>query len=175
MASESRQHITTYAFIDGQNLHLGVKKPVERNGRRYPGWKLDFAKFHRYLRDRFKVKVAFLFIGDTPDEDHRRLRAELASYGYTIILKPVGEFRDEHGRPQYKGNVDTDIVLYAAAKEINNYDEAIIVSGDGDFLCLYDYLDAHGKLGSIVIPNRHSYSQMLDNHKRKHVYVSDKK
>lgn len=43
-----------YAFIDSQNLNLGVRDQ---------GWKLDFGKFAVYLQDSLKVKKAFLFIG----------------------------------------------------------------------------------------------------------------
>jgi len=31
-------------------------------------------------------------------------------------------------------------VLYAAAIEYSNYDKAVIVSGDGDFYCLHEFL-----------------------------------
>jgi hypothetical protein len=43
-----------YAFIDSQNLNLAVKDC---------GWSLDFARFYVYLKDKYKVKRAFLFIG----------------------------------------------------------------------------------------------------------------
>jgi hypothetical protein len=35
-----------YAFIDSQNLHLGVQKL---------GWKLDYAKFRTYLAEKYAV------------------------------------------------------------------------------------------------------------------------
>jgi len=42
-----------YAFIDSQNLNLGIKSL---------GWKLDFVKFRRYLREKYGVVTAYLFI-----------------------------------------------------------------------------------------------------------------
>lgn len=38
------------AFIDGQNLHLGVR---EKN------WKVDNSKFRTYLRDKYNVDEAY--------------------------------------------------------------------------------------------------------------------
>ena len=35
--------------------------------------------------------------------------------------------------------------------EYPNYDKAIVVSGDGDFHCLVEYLVQQGKLGRILI------------------------
>ena len=46
--------LANYAFIDSQNLNLAI---------RAQGWKLDFARFRVYLRDKYKVEKAFLFIG----------------------------------------------------------------------------------------------------------------
>jgi len=47
-----------YAFIDGQNLHLGVQDL---------GWKLNYKKFRIYLKDKYKVSKAYLFIGYLPE------------------------------------------------------------------------------------------------------------
>lgn len=45
--------------------------------------------------------------------------------------------------------------------EISNYDKAVIVSGDGDFYCLIEYLIEVDKLKKILIPNRYKYSALL--------------
>jgi len=41
------------------------------------------------------------------------------------------------------------------------YDKAIIVSGDGDFHCLLEYLEEKEKLLKLIIPNRLKYSSLL--------------
>jgi hypothetical protein len=43
-----------YAFIDSQNLNLSIHKQ---------GWALRFRKFRQYLRDKYSITRAFLFIG----------------------------------------------------------------------------------------------------------------
>jgi uncharacterized LabA/DUF88 family protein len=53
-----------------------------------------------------------------------------------------------------KGNVDAELVLHAMIK-YKDYDKAIIVSGDGDFFCLVEYLEAQDKLLKIMAPNKH--------------------
>ena len=84
---------------------------------------------------------------------YRRLR----SYGYDLVFKPT--VRDNQGKA--KGNVDAELVLYAATIEFDNYDKAIIVSGDGDFYCLHEYLKKNKKLLRIIIPNVKSESSLL--------------
>lgn len=163
-----------YAFIDSQNLNLGVGRDITyKNKKIYTGWELDFAKFRRFLKDRYHVDIAFLFIGNMPGNEG--LYAHLQRVGYVTVLKPTTSYKDGDGKTKVKGNVDTDLVLYAAAQEIDNYDKAVIVSGDGDFLSLYEYLEARDKLGKIVIPNKKRYSQLLTKYAELFDFVSDKR
>ena len=53
-----------------------------------------------------------------------------------------------------KGNVDAELVLHAMI-EYPNYDKAVIVSGDGDFYCLVEYLEKQNKLLKIMASNKH--------------------
>ena len=147
---------TIYAFIDSQNLNLGIK---------FQGWSLDFARFRVYLRDKYEVNKAFLFIGFIPK--HKSLYTFLDNAGYTLIFKPVLELRKPH-KP--KGNVDAELVLHAMI-EYNNYKQAIIISGDGDFHCLIEYLEKQGKLLNIIIPNSKKYSALLRKYKKYFVYL----
>lgn len=122
--------VFNYAFIDSQNLNLGVKSQ---------GWELDFVRFRVYLRDKYNVAKAFLFIGYIPK--NKELSSFLEKAGYTIIYKPVVQ----SGKAKVKGNVDAELVLHAII-EFPRYHKAIIVSGDGDFHCLAEYLEKKKKL-----------------------------
>ena len=151
-----RKREVIYAFIDSQNLNLGTSKDVYKGRRRiYKGWKIDFKKFRRYLSDKFRVKKAYLFIGYI--KQNEKLYGKLKSYGYELVYKPT--VKDKLGK--VKGNVDAEIVLYAAAIEFKNYDKAVIVSGDGDFRCLHEFLIKRKKLLRIIIPNEKSESSLL--------------
>jgi len=145
-----------YAFIDSQNLNLGTSKDIYKNGKLiYKGWKLDFKKFRRYLKDKFKVEKAFLFIGYI--KKNEELYRFLKSAGYNLVFKPTT--KDNFGKA--KGNIDAEMVLYSAVIEFNNYDKGVFVSGDGDFYCLYEYLEKKNKLFKIIIPNKYSESNLL--------------
>ncbi len=154
-----------YVFIDSQNLNLGTSKDLYKENRLiYKGWKLDFRKFRVYLKDKFSVNRCFLFIGYIKTNHH--LYKKLEKYGYEIIFKET--VRDEKGK--LKGNIDADLVLKAII-EFDYYDKAIIVSGDGDFYCLYKFLVEKGKLGAIIIPNNKSESSLLKEFQEYKVYI----
>lgn len=137
----------TYAFIDSQNLNLGVKSL---------GWSLDFRKFRIFLKDKYKVDKAFLFIGKV--KGRKKLYSFLKKSGYILIFKPTLIFKNK-GNLKVKGNVDAELILQTMI-EWPNYDQAIIVSGDGDFYCLIDYLKNKNKLSKLIVPNNF-YSSLL--------------
>ncbi|MBN1374286.1 NYN domain-containing protein [Candidatus Dojkabacteria bacterium] len=134
-----------YAFIDSQNLYLGIMST---------GWKIDYPRFRLYLKNKYNVSMAFMFIGQLPN--NQKLYTTLQLAGFILVFKPtVRYFADK--REAVKGNVDAELVLHAAAIEYNNYKKAVIVSGDGDFSCLIQYLKEKGKLLKVLTPN-HKYS-----------------
>ncbi len=142
-----------YAFIDSQNLNLGVQKV---------GWKMDWRAFRAYLKEQFNVTKAFMFIGYM--QENEALYEHMHELGYLIALKPTvdvstGDKEGEDYKPVVKGNIDADLVLYAM-KELPNYDKAIIVSGDGDFVSLIEYLSSQNKLLHVLAPNW-QYSSLL--------------
>lgn len=162
--------INNYAFIDSQNLNLGVNKL---------NWKLDFKKFRVYLREKYRVSSAFMFIGFLPD--NQDLYASLQKADYILIFKPVLF----NSKRQPKGNVDADLVLQAMI-EFDNYDQAIIVSSDGDFYCLVKYLYEQNKLARVISPDVKNCSKLLkktakekivfiDNLRSKLEYISKQK
>ena len=137
-----------HAFIDSQNLNLGIRSQ---------GCELDFKKFRLYLKNKYHVEKAYLFIGLVPGNE--QLYTSLLEMGYVLVFKPTVEYRED-GKKTYKGNVDAELVLYASAKCFHEYDKAVIVSGDGDFACLVDYLDQNDKLRAVICPNKR-YSSLL--------------
>jgi uncharacterized LabA/DUF88 family protein len=162
-----------YAFIDGQNLNLGVKNDVyNKEGKKlFSGKKLNYKKLKHYLVQKYGVTEAYIFIGMIPTNN--QLYVKLQKAGFTLIFKTIATYTDSEGNMVTKGNVDTDIVLYAAARLISEYDKAIFISGDGDFLSLYQYIDELGKLGNILVPNRYRYSKLLNNVRSKLGFISD--
>jgi uncharacterized LabA/DUF88 family protein len=145
-----------YAFIDSQNLNLGIQRA---------GWKLDWKKFRIFLKEKYNVENAYMFIGYLPENED--LYNQMHDAGYLVALKPTLEMfataedlaKEDKDRPPTKGNVDAELVMYVM-KEMPNYDKAIIVSGDGDFYSLIEYLRDHKKLLHIMTPNW-KYSTLL--------------
>jgi len=151
------QSLGNYAFIDSQNLNLAIRSQ---------GWVLDFKKFRRYLQDKYKVHKAFIFIGYVAQD--QALYTGLQKDGYILVFKPTLTLPDG----KVKGNVDAELVLHTMI-EYPNYNKALIVTGDGDFYCLIDYLIKHDKLLKLMIPNKMKFSSLFRKLMRYIVFMND--
>ena len=145
-----RNREKNYVFIDSQNLNLAIRDC---------GWKLDFQKLFIYLKHKYRVSKVYLFIGYL--KKNKALYDKLKEIGYTIIFKPTLEYNNcNKEKIKIKGNVDAELVLHCML-EYQNFDRAIIISGDGDFYCLIEQLQKDQKLLKVGIPNKFKYSALL--------------
>ena len=142
-----------YAFIDSQNVNLAMKSL---------GWKIDWKRLRVYLKEHYSVVKAFLFIGYI--EGNNPLYVKLQEAGFICIFKPVLEYKDG----TVKGNVDAELVLHTMI-QFPNFDKAIIVTGDGDFYCLVQYLLENDKLQKVLVPNQSKYSALLKKFAKKNI------
>jgi uncharacterized LabA/DUF88 family protein len=163
-----------YAFIDSQNLNVSVQKY---------GWKMNWKKFREFLANKYGVTKAYMFIGYVPE--HEDIYEKMHQAGYAVVLKPTFDMSRPRAEEQaaksdkpVKGNIDADLVLWAM-KEMTNYDKAILVSGDGDFFGLVEYLAQQDKLSKILTPTGQysslfhqfdNYIERIDSHRRELAY-----
>jgi uncharacterized LabA/DUF88 family protein len=144
---ESPQNIkkqNNFAYIDGANLHNGIKSL---------DWNLDYKRLRVWLAEKYGVKTAYLFLGLVPK--YKELYKYLQECGFVLIYKQVSY--DDAGTA--KGNCDAILVLDAVSDFYEKkYNKAVIVSSDGDYAELVEFLKKKEVLLSIVSPsNKCSY------------------
>jgi len=140
-----RKKENNYAFIDSQNLNLGIQKL---------DWKLDYRRFRIYLAENYSVTKAYIFIGFVAL--NQPLYDNLQEAGFILKFKPT--IPDGYGK--LKGNIDADLVLNAIL-EIGEYDAAVIVTSDGDFYSLVQYLYGVKKPKTVLSPDIEMTSSLL--------------
>ncbi len=127
-----------HAFIDGANLHRGIKS-LE--------WELDYKRFRIWLSEKYSASRAYIFIGLI--SKYKDLYTHLQEAGFTLIFKEV--VFDEAGKA--KGNCDADLVLKATQEVYeNSFHKAVIVSSDGDYAGLVKFLINKNKLAAVLSP-----------------------
>jgi uncharacterized LabA/DUF88 family protein len=147
-----------YAFIDAQNTYRGIESL---------GWSMDWFRFRVYLKEKYSVTTAYMFLGYVPTND--ALYELLQKAGFILKFKPV--IPDGAGKP--KGNVDADMVLQTMI-DTSLYDKAVIISSDGDFYSLVRYLYQRDKLKIVLSPYIEACSSLLKKEaKEKIVYMDN--
>ena len=135
-------------YIDGNNLYRSAKEL---------GFEIDYKKFRGWLRQKYNPTFVYLFIGLVPERTN--FYEHLQKCGYILVFKQtvsVGE--------KIKGNCDAELVL----KSIKDYytksfDSCILITGDGDFGCLVEFLKENKSLNCIIAPDRDKCSILLRN------------
>ncbi len=143
-----------YAFIDGQNLNLGIKTL---------GWNLDYKKFRLYLQEKYNTQKAYIFMGFV--STNQSMYSFLEAVGFTLIFRPI----TYRGDGKIKGNIDTDLVLQVLI-DWHHFHQAVIVSGDGDFCSLVDHLYSQCKLEIVLSPCMENCSALLQRSAKEKIF-----
>jgi len=132
------------AFVDGQNLYLGANSEEQ-------AWEVDLIKFRKYLSRKYHVGKAYYFLGFV-DEKYQDLYEEIQNAGFILIFR-------QHNSAMLgkkKGNVDSDIIFAIMKKMYGKelFDKIVLVSGDGDYKTLVDFLIEEKRLEKVLFPNK---------------------
>ena len=138
------------AFIDGQNLYMGTMSDK-------PAWKVDLAKFREYLSKKYHIQKAYYFLGFT-DESNQDLYNRIQEAGFIVAFKK----HNSAMLGKKKGNVDSDIIFNIMKKIYKKepFNKIVLVSGDGDYRMLVDFLIEEGKFKKILFPNKQFASSL---------------
>jgi len=136
------------AFIDGQNLYIGTREG---------GWSISHRRFRIYLKDKYRIDEAYYFLG-VMSETEQELYDNLQKAGFILVFR-------EHSstmRGKKKGNVDCDIVFAVMKKLVDNepFEKVFIVSGDGDYKKLVDFLIKKDRFAKMLFPNKEFASSL---------------
>ncbi|HEX9997316.1 MAG TPA: NYN domain-containing protein [Abditibacterium sp.] len=118
-------------FIDVQNMFYAAKHLY--------GSKLDFTRLLPYVSRQRPLTRAISYIVRTPEIDQSNFITMLRSNGYEIRVKDLKMRPDGSA----KGDWDMGLALDALAM-VDRLDVVAIVSGDGDFVELVNFLKARG-------------------------------
>jgi len=134
-----------FAFVDGQNLYMGTAK------RDIDPWRIDLVRFRQYLEKKYYVDKAYYFLGYV-QETNQDLYEEIQHAGFVLVFR-------EHNPAMIgkkKGNVDSDIIFHVMKRlyKQEEFGHILLVSGDGDYKLLVDFLIEEGKFEKILFPNK---------------------
>lgn len=148
----------TNIYIDGNNLYRSAKEL---------GFEIDYKKFRVWLSQKYNTKNIFLFIGYI--ESRKEFYNHLKNCGFILIFKEAVLHEGN-----IKGNCDAELVLKSVDDyHLKNFDQFILVSNDGDFGCLIEFLINKNCLDIILSPDKNKCSILLRNKTNKILYLNE--
>ena len=154
-----KNKVRSIVYIDGANLYKGS---LELNK------KINYKKLNGWLRQKYNANQIYLFLGLIPK--YAKLYKSLQEFGYILIFKDTVV----NGKMEIKGNCDAELVLKVSSdfyeSKTNNF---VIVSGDGDFGCLVNFLIERNQKVSVLSPDKEKCSFLLRKTKAKIIFLND--
>jgi uncharacterized LabA/DUF88 family protein len=145
---ENEKEIKINIYIDNANLYRGAK---------VLGYKIDFKEFIHWLKQKYKPEKVYMFLGYV--DAYQEFYQNLTNYNYILVFKPVS-----YVVGQTKGNCDAEMVLKIISDFYEKeYDKCIIITGDGDFSCIIEFLKERGALEKIIAPSEKRTSFLIIN------------
>ncbi|MEA3368811.1 MAG: NYN domain-containing protein [Candidatus Ratteibacteria bacterium] len=155
-----KEHKKALVLIDDSNLYYGFK---------FQERKLDYEKFYLWLKKEFNPIDIFFFGGIISkktffdrhpahtisgfvkaQKDRKSFLRKLKNIGYKVRTKPVTSVYDStEGDYKRKCNFDVEITI-SAIDRLQEYEELVLCSGDGDFIKLAKYIKGKHKKVTIV-------------------------
>jgi uncharacterized LabA/DUF88 family protein len=139
------KYMRNIAYVDGQNLFMGTTHAVVP-------WKIDLARFRIYLEKQYQVDRAYYYLGYVQSgSKYDSLYEEIQTAGFILVFR-------EHNAAMIgmkKGNVDSDIIFSIMQRlyKKEDFEKVVLVSGDGDYKSLIDFLIEEQKLAKILFPD----------------------
>src|SRR5436853_2415024 len=131
MNSDLIKHKKVLLLIDVANLYHTLLKTF--NG------KFNYGKFYQFFEEHGTIHRAIAF-GAQLDDEASSFISFLQHTGYEVRIKKVKVF----DTGQKKANCDIDIAV-EAIKTFNDCDIVVLVSSDGDFASLVEFIQSRGK------------------------------
>lgn len=145
-------------YIDGNNLHRSAKEL---------GFQIDYKKFRGWLRQKFNPTNVYLFIGLVPERI--KFYEYLQECGFILVFKQTITVGGK-----VKGNCDAELVLKTVSDfYTKTYDKCILISGDGDFGCLVEFLKTEQVLTRVIAPDEGKCSILIKNKDVEITFLND--
>lgn len=139
-------------FIDAANIIHCYKDT---------GWKVDFKKLKQYFESRCALAGIYYYSAFFEESVVQQSFFEMLSRkGFIMRLKKIKKIITGNGEVLLKGNCDTDIVVDAVSV-MDNYDTAVLMSGDSDFVSLVNLLKGHKKKVIIISTRWHVAKDLI--------------
>lgn len=143
-----------YIFIDAENLFYSQKTF---------SWKVSYEKLMKYFKKECGIKTkCFVYKGiDEGNTKQKKFLDMLDLNGFIVRTKVVKKIKTQDGNYKWKSNLDIELALEMIELK-DNFDTAVLVSGDSDFAVVLDKLKKANKRILVMSTRGHIAKELLE-------------
>jgi len=124
-------------------------------------WKIDLKKLKKYFESKCTLVGIYYYSAYFEESESQKSFFEMLSRkGFILRVKKIRKITNDDGTITLKGNCDTDIVVDAMAR-MKEYDTAVIMSGDSDFVSMVNILRGDKKKVIIISTRWHVAKDLI--------------
>jgi len=148
----------TNIYIDGNNLYRAAKEL---------GFEINYKKFRGWLRQKYTPTNVYIFIGLIPERV--KFYEYLQECGFVLVFKQTVSVGGS-----IKGNCDAELVLKTVADfYTRSFSKCILITGDGDFGCLVQFLKENKVIDRVISPDENKCSILIRNKNVEITFLND--
>jgi uncharacterized LabA/DUF88 family protein len=180
-----------YAFVDAANLFYGGEKSlrwridyerllaylreklsvtkvfyyagIDVEAYKEEGKEINLEKLVKYFSEKTlekgKTEAETITLGR--QLERAKFYRDLKKFGYELRIKPTKTFTSAEGTTTTKANCDVDLT-FDMMRYMSQYNEAVVLSGDGDFAPIVEYLVKKHKKISVLARSERTAREMRE-------------
>jgi len=135
-------------FVDVQNLYYSAKNLYGR--------KVNFGEVLKTAVAGRKLIRAIAYVVKAQNVDEQKFFEALDNQGFEVKMKDLQVFYGGHKKGDWDIGIAMDIIRLSPKLDV-----VVLVTGDGDFIPLVEYLRNHGQYVEVVTFNESASSQLV--------------
>ena len=136
-------------FVDVQNLYYSAKNLYKA--------KVNFGAILKTAVAERQLIRALAYVVKAQNLDEQRFFEALDKQGFEVKMKDLQVFYGGHKKGDWDIGIAIDIIRF-----MNKLDVVILVTGDGDFVPLVEYLRNHGQYVELIAFGESASSQLVN-------------
>ncbi len=117
----------TAIFVDVQNIYYTCRQAF--------GKQFNYRKLYQDIANSHCIEYAYAYAIARPDDQQIKFQDALRHIGFEVKLKPFIQRSDGSAKGDWDVGITVDVMRISS-----NMDKVILLSGDGDFSLLLDYV-----------------------------------
>jgi len=148
-----------YVFVDVANVLFAQRKL---------GWRISYERLKSYFERECNLRKIIAYTGSFKASlKQRKFLDMLEIVGYEVRVKEVKQIKVAKNKYKWKGNLDVELALEMVELK-DDYDTAVLISGDSDFAIVLEKLKIAGKK-VVVISTRGRVAKELIERSTKYI------